>query len=615
MMTDVPTDEVTLSPQQAAAVTSDARAAIVVASAGSGKTEVVARRVQRLLLENPDSDGRVLALTYTVKAADELRDRLSSRLGRTSRRVDTETLHGFAHALLRQHGTNIGLPTEPELLVRDEDRAELLGRWLDDSGIDAPDDLLSTLRDLDLARARCRGGEFLAEWELALENAGALDYPALLSAASRLLKIKSVRRQLTRLYEHVVVDEAQNLTPAQYDLLVALVAKSETELAIPTMLVGDDKQSIVSFAGADPRLMIRFASAFDARRFDLNANFRSAREISRVADAIAAELGHPNVPGDFAAKGQVIHQTAPDEPSEGALVASWVRTLLEDGFDPDVLAADETTSVQPEEIAILARSAAGLRFVGLALEERGIKTASASTTNEWLSSRLGQIAMEIVSLRTTEDHRSTHWQLARLLDVDEQAVSSLDRLSAAMQAHSDPAVAALAPVSKVEKVEDFVTGLVAVALPTSTAPDQLASWQSDLNQLRDTWRRFDNEVERSAVTWGNFKLHCARQLRGDALAPGVRLLTIHKAQGREYRAVAVVGLNDGQLPDFRASSSEERLAELRTFYVAVSRARRSLLLTRPRSRQTRYGSRQSLASPFLKYVAGSPSASPRSLST
>ncbi len=176
-------NEFTLSPEQADAVASDDAAVIVVASAGSGKTEVVARRVERLLEREPDSLARVLAVTYTVKASSELRDRLRARLGSASQRVDTETVHGFAHSLLRQHGTNIGLPAEPELLVRDEDRAELLNRWLDDNGIEPPDDTMQTLRELDLARSTLTGCDFLDEWAQALENAGALDYSALLDAA------------------------------------------------------------------------------------------------------------------------------------------------------------------------------------------------------------------------------------------------------------------------------------------------------------------------------------------------------------------------------------------------------------------------------------------------
>ncbi|WP_030484443.1 ATP-dependent helicase [Nocardioides aequoreus] len=591
------------SPEQAAAIASDDIAVVVVASAGSGKTEVVARRVERLLEERVDSLGRILAVTYTVKAAAELRERFRARLGNASRRVETETVHGFAHALLRQHGTHIGLPAEPELLVRDEDRAELLDRWLDDNGIEPPDDTFETLRRLDLARSTGTRCEFLEEWEQALENAGALDYPGLLSAATTLLAVKSVKRQVSRVYEQVIVDEAQNLTAAQYDLLVALASSGTNgQLNTPTMFVGDDKQSIVSFAGADPKHMLRFAEEFNAIRFDLTANFRSATAIARAAEAIAAQLGHVNPVGEFAAQGEVAVREAPDEATEAELVAGWVEGLLADGLDPDILAPDEGATVEPEQIAILARAGSALRSVNAALGQRGVELVSASTSGEWLASASGRIAMEVVALRTSEDHKSTHWQLSRLLDVPEDDVSTIGQLQEVLRAHTDPSAAALAEVAGVERVSDFTAALTAVDLPESVPPEELSAWESDLSLLAEAWSRFDAETDRAAVTWGNFKLFCAKQQRGDDLAPGVRLLTIHKAQGREFLAVAVVGLNDGQLPDFRATSEEDLTAELRTFYVAISRARRSLLLTRPQSRMTRYGSRASSPSRYLALI-------------
>jgi len=97
----------------------------VVAAAGCGKTETVARRIERVLVGSADDPFRVLALSYTVRAADEMRDRFQLMLGDHSRRVDTETIHEFAWSLLRQYGTRIGLPVEPEVLTRDEDRVEL----------------------------------------------------------------------------------------------------------------------------------------------------------------------------------------------------------------------------------------------------------------------------------------------------------------------------------------------------------------------------------------------------------------------------------------------------------------------------------------------------------
>ena len=108
---------VALSDDQLRAVQSDSSAVVVVAGAGSGKTEVLAHRVERLLMASQDEGYRILAVSYTVKAADELRDRLAARLGDAHRRVDADTIHGFAHGLLRQHGTRIGLPIEPEVIT------------------------------------------------------------------------------------------------------------------------------------------------------------------------------------------------------------------------------------------------------------------------------------------------------------------------------------------------------------------------------------------------------------------------------------------------------------------------------------------------------------------
>jgi DNA helicase-2/ATP-dependent DNA helicase PcrA len=252
-----------LTADQQAAVDCRDRAILVSANAGCGKTEVVVRRVERLLAEAPDAAFRVLAVSYTVKAADEMDERFVLNLGDMRRRVDANTLHGFAHALLRQHGTQIGLPLEPEVLTRDEDRVELLSRWLQEDDRELQEEPGVALRGLDLARARLLGDPGVADWSAALASVGALDYAAMLEKATELLALPSVRRQVSRLYQEIVVDEAQNLTPAQYRFLVAAIGPPSGHM--PTTMVGDGKQSIVGFAGADPALMERFARDSDLR--------------------------------------------------------------------------------------------------------------------------------------------------------------------------------------------------------------------------------------------------------------------------------------------------------------------------------------------------------------
>jgi DNA helicase-2/ATP-dependent DNA helicase PcrA len=144
-------------------------------------------------------------------------------------------------------------------------------------------------------------------------------------------------------------------------------------------------------------------------------------------------------------------------------------------------------------------------------------------------------------------------------------------------------------------------------LPSLTG-EELPNWEADSRLLADAWRQFVQQADRAEQTWGNYRLHVSRIQRGDDSARGVRVLTVHKAQGREFRAVAVVGLNDGQFPDFRAQDLDERRSELRAFYVAVTRPTRLLHLSRARIRRTRYGSRATSPSPYLAFLdkSGSP---------
>lgn len=591
-------DEPVLGPEQQAAVDSNAPALMVVASAGSGKTEVVARRIQRLLLADPEDGGRVLALTYTVKAADELRGRLDARLGALARRVDSDTIHGFAHNLLRTHGTRIGLPLEPELLTRDEDRAELFRSWLEDRGEVEPEDLKGLLAAFDLARAKGYEVARLAEWHQALDDNGALDYPALLAKATELLEVASVRRQVRRLYSSIVVDEAQNMTRAQYDLLVAL-GSDQGAVTIPMMLVGDDKQSIVSFAGADPHLIAKFGDAFAAERHELKTNYRSATVLAAAANKVTAALDHPT--GEevaFAAPGMIGVESVSSELEEGVRVAAWVSDLLENGLPQRALGHGENSSLRHEDIAILSRAAAGLKFVAAALSDRDIPFALSSTPNEWLTTSAGKVVLEVVGLKAAPEHHSTYWELDRLLDGN-VAEESVDAVRTAIAASGDGLVRAAAGVIDLEDVSDLVPFLQGMELPDDLEDAEAANWQADLLQFSNGWTQFDALAARSDLTWANFKLHCARAQRGDDLAPGVRLLTVHKSQGREYAAVAVVGLNDGQFPDFRAKSESALRDELRTFYVAITRPRRVLLLTRSTVRDTRYGPRATQPSRFL----------------
>lgn len=219
-----------------------------------------------------------------------------------------------------------------------------------------------------------------------------------------------------------------------------------------------------------------------------------------------------------------------------------------------------------------------------------------------MTTRTAKVAFELIALRSTNQNQSSRWQLGRLLDEDPSEFATIESVTLTLAGQSDPSLSELAGVLGAGEPEDFIEALADIEAAESASDDEAAAWQADTEQFERAWEAFASRTPAAERTWGNFRISIVQQQRGDDLASGVRLLTVHKAQGREFKAVAVVGLNDGQLPDFRATSDDEMKSELRTFYVAVTRPTRLLLLTRSAMRRTRYGSRGTTESRFLSHV-------------
>jgi superfamily I DNA/RNA helicase len=353
--------------------------------------------------------------------------------------------------------------------------------------------------------------------------------------------------------------------------------------------------------------MLRFASEVGAEVSRLTVNLRSAASIASFAERVAGALGHQDDPDrpqrSYAANGEVRLEEWPDEVAEAIGVAEWLRALLTDGMPRSALAPHESVQVQPENLAVLARSAAALGAVRDELSRAGLPFSISSGPDEWLATTAARVVIELIALNNADSHRSTHWQIARLLGRQEDTTSSVSDVRHALADHADASLRMIAPLCDAKTPADMMADLDRLSDLSGGDEAWLPAWEADCRQLASAWKAFVDNVDLASQTWGNFRLHIARIQRGDDHQPGVRLLTIHKAQGREYRAVALVGLNEGQFPDFRAISEEEAAAELRTFYVAISRATRVLLLSRARQRQTRVGPRATEPSRFLRYLS------------
>ena len=594
-----------LTSEQQEVVDCDAPATIVTASAGTGKTEILAHRIERFLSEPENGYAHVLAITYTTRAAAELRHRLQERLGDLTSRVACDTVHGFANSMLRQHGSHVGLGPGFQVITTDDDRVTLLREF--GYMIDRPIDR-ELLTDLDLARATETSHQDLQHWHLILASANAVDFAEMLTKAIDLVQIPAIVRLYQRIYGLVIVDEAQNITRQQYTFLTKLTNRPNGGLRTGTqvLLMGDPKQSIIGFAGADPSLLDEFQADYGAKHFTLSQNFRSSFSLASLARRVEVALrgnesqSHPSL--EYPAPGLIQVEVSGDERSEGNFAAGWVGSLLDRGLPSEALATGEESRVKPEEIAVLARNSSALRLTANALREGGRPVALAYKDTEFMATDLGTVSVLLLRRKSPSHYMTATMGLRRALSNTSLDVGSNRELADGLRAYEADYLDTLIPLLDAPRPDNFVDQIQDCELPENTDDLLLAGWLADRALIVDTWKEYADRIRPSDISWQRFAFQLDISQRSRDLGLGVRLLTVHKAQGREFKAVAIVGMNDGQFPDFRVRSERSRTAELKTFYVATTRASRVLLLSRALKRDTRFGPRPTEPSPYLNYL-------------
>src|SRR5690554_2155415 len=370
-------DLTTLNPQQREAVLHEGGPLLVLAGAGSGKTRVLTHRVAYLIAERGVAPEQILAVTFTNKAAREMRERLEKLVGDDVRGLTVGTFHAVCARWLRREAPKLGLPSG--FAIYDEaDQLALCRRALAEAEIsehvltpaalrsyierrrnageplDRQDGFEGPQRTEALLRAAMR-------YEALLARAGALDFGSLITAMVRLLTENEAARKAYRArYQHVLVDEYQDINPAQY-LLIRHIARARN-LAV----VGDDDQSIYGFRGATVRAILDFERDYpDAHVVRLEQNYRSTGNILAAASAVIRRnsdrhgktLWTDNGPGE-----KVVVATLPDDRAEARWVAADIERALASGRDPADIAVFYRTNAQSRvvEEELLLR---GLRYI------------------------------------------------------------------------------------------------------------------------------------------------------------------------------------------------------------------------------------------------------------
>ncbi len=644
-----------LNPPQKQAVTHAGGQLLIIAGAGSGKTRVLTHRIAYLLATGRSKPGEILAITFTNKAAAEMRERVEELVGPRARTMWVSTFHSACVRILRREAKTIGLRSSFSIYdAADSQRLmTLVCRELDldpkrfppkafshrvsdlKNELVDPDDYLTTAAnnpfEQNLAAAYKR-------YQERLRQAHALDFDDIIMTTVHMLQaFPDVAEHYRRRFRHVLVDEYQDTNHAQYVLVRELVGiradgSWATEGVEPAELtvVGDADQSIYAFRGATIRNIIDFETDYpDAATILLEQNYRSTQTILSAANAVISRnpgRKRKNLWTDSGAGPQIIGYVADNEHEEARFIASEIDRLSDEG------------DVKPGDVAIFYRTNAQSRALEEVLVRVGLPYKVVGGTRFYERREIKDAVAYLRAIVNPDDAVS----IRRILNVPKRGLG--ERTEAMLTAHAErERISFGAAVGQAEQV----LGLAARAVTTLTefaamldrlrtaaeagaTPAELldtvleeSGYLKELRASEDPQdaSRVENLAELHAVAaefaetdpdgdLGDFLERVALVADADQIPEGagesgvVTLMTVHTAKGLEFPVVFVTGLEDGTFPHQRSLADSDELAEERRLaYVALTRARERLYVSRAAVR-TAFGMPNEL--PESRFIADVP---------
>ena len=624
-----------LNPAQREAVCHEDGPLVVVAGAGSGKTRVLTRRIARLVAHGTPP-WRILAITFTNKAAGEMRERVSALVGEDAERMWVSTFHSSCVRILRRNADRIGYRSN-FTIYDDGDSRRLIEHVLDDRGIDQKrfparavagtiSQAKSDLVDAEAYDARAttlyerRIAEVFAEYEARLVAANAMDFDDLLVRTVRMFRHEpDVLEAYQERFVHVLVDEYQDTNVAQNEL-VMLLGRMRRNVCV----VGDTDQSIYRFRGAEMRNLLDFEHAFpDARVILLEQNYRSTQTILDAANAVISHNLLRQAKDLWSSLGQgekIRRYRASDERDEASFVANEIGTLTRD------------KGVPLNEIAVFYRTNAQSRALEAGLMERAVPYQVIGGTRFY---DRREVRDALAYLRLTLNP-GDEVSLRRILNVPRRGVgdTTLSRLVGYAAERRLPFLEALRRADEAGASGKALLGIRSVldllgrwsveavgSRPPAEVLEDLLEQTGYLQMLEaealagspkalEAEGRLENLAELVSVA-GDFEtvegfletttLAAAQDELDDG--PTVSLMTLHSAKGLEFRVVFLTGMEEGIFPHNQTLAEPDELEEERRLcYVGITRAQEQLYLTHTWSRLL-FGSYQdSIASRFLKEI-------------
>ena len=615
-----------LNPPQREAVTTTEGPLLVLAGAGSGKTRVITHRIA-YLLEHLKVPGRnILAVTFTNKAATEMKERVVHLVGKAAQPVLVSTFHAFGAEVLREDLHRLGYPKKFAIADMGDQlsliRRAMREKSVDDRAFDARKVLTA------ISKAKNAGGlpeldpedmgddydlitsEIFPLYQRALKAQGAVDFDDLLVLPSRLfLEHEDLREKYTRRFRYLLVDEFQDTNEAQLKLLRLLAGEKKNVCA-----VGDDDQCIYSWRGAEVKNILEFDRHFPgAKEVRLEQNYRSVSRVLGAANAVIEKNPERKAKRMWTDKpgGALVRiVVAPGEEEEARFVATEIAKHVAEGIPPD-------------EIAVLYRTNGQSRVIEEMLREKTVGYDVVGGSDFFDRREVKDVLAYLKVLANPKDEVA----LLRIVNVPARGIGdvSVERLVQHARAHNTPVWDAFLdaeactelPPGAATKVLEFVglveryrallekaalsevavqllaeTGFKEAARLLTASPTVADRKMKSVDQLIVSLTAYEKREGKKAelLTYLNRLSLDTRQEEEEV--PGqskrVTLMTLHAAKGLEYRLVFLIGMEEELLPHKGMQGEAQNLEEERRLcYVGITRARELLYLTRASNRVKR----------------------------
>ena len=633
-----------LNPAQKQAVETTQGPLLIIAGPGSGKTRVITHRIAYLVSDCGISPYRILSVTFTNKAAREMRERVQRLVGPRSDALTLGTFHSFCALMLRRDGGFVGLPSSYTIYDA-EDQLAIIKEAMQLAELDPKRNRPQAVRGvISRAKSLLMDSKALAQhpqgyfeelcarvyfhYEELLARNNAADFDDLLMKAVQLLQDhEHVRERYQDRYLHVMVDEFQDTNVAQYHL-ARLLAGEHRNICV----VGDPDQSIYSWRSADIRNILSFQRDYpDAKTVSLEQNYRSTGNILEAAKGLIASNGIRLDKDLFTQNSQgapvVVHE-AYDQDEEAAYVVGEVdRLVRQERFKPGDCAVMYRVNAQSRALeeaclhhGMKYRLVGGVRFY----QRREVKDLMAylrllyNPLDEVSLGRIINVPPRGIGAKSLQD--LVQW--AREHDVP--LVTAMQRIAAARSAgepcpvplasRAANSIAKLATIldelvglsSQIQVVDLLdrvleVTGFRNFIQDSEDRPDE--RWENIL-ELRETAQEFNAGEPPDGLASLLERLALVADVdQYEDADDSMTLITLHQAKGLEFPVVFIVGLEEGLLPHIRSMEDEGQMEEERRLcYVGITRAQQRLYLLRAFRRGLRGSSGPTYASRFLREV-------------